>query len=48
MSPVEVSSEIPAGREGETDHETGVPEPYRVGLAVDIAAPLDKIIEFGV
>ena len=27
MSPVEVSSEIPAGREGETDHETGVPEP---------------------
>jgi hypothetical protein len=36
MTPVEVSKDRPAGREGETDHDTTVP-PLEVGVAAVIA-----------
>jgi hypothetical protein len=36
MTPVEVSKARPAGRDGETDHETTVP-PFEVGVAAVIA-----------
>ena len=47
ISPVDVSSERPAGREGETDQESTSPLPYRMGEAVDIAVPLVKVNEDG-
>ena len=47
ISPVDVSSERPAGREGETDQESTCPLPYRMGEAVDIAVPLVKVNEDG-
>ena len=46
MAPFEESSDSPAGREGETDHEVTVP-PLDVGVAVVIAVPLVKVNEFG-
>ena len=36
MTPVEVSRDRPAGREGETDQDTTVP-PFEVGVAAVIA-----------
>ena len=47
ISPVDVSSERPAGREGETDQESTWPLPYRMGEAVDMAVPLVKVNEDG-
>ena len=47
MSPVEVLRVSPAGREGETDHETTCPFPYRVGDAVDMAVPLVRVKDEG-
>jgi len=46
MSPVDVSSDKPAGRDGETEYVTTVP-PVDVTAAVDIAVPLVKVSEFG-
>ena len=46
MAPVEESSERPAGRVGETDHEVTVP-PAVVGVTVVIAVPLVSVNEFG-
>ncbi len=46
MAPVEESSERPAGREGETDHEVTVP-PLLVGVTVVMAVPLVRVNEFG-
>ena len=36
MTPVEVSRAKPAGKDGETDHETTVP-PFEVGVAAVMA-----------
>ena len=47
MSPVDVSSEIPAGRVGETDQESTWPVPKSVGDAVDIAFPFVSVNELG-
>ena len=46
IAPFEESSDSPAGREGDTDHEVTVP-PLDVGVAVVIAVPLVKVNEFG-
>tara|TARA_B100001079_G_scaffold55555_1_gene46461 strand:- start:1500 stop:1742 length:243 start_codon:yes stop_codon:yes gene_type:complete len=46
MSPVDVSSDKPAGRDGDTEYVTTVP-PVDVTAAVDIAVPLVKVSEFG-
>ena len=45
MSPVEVSSDKPAGRDGDTEYETTVP-PVDVTDAVVICVPLVKVKEF--
>ena len=44
MSPVEVSSDKPAGSDGETEYETTVP-PVEVTVAVVIAVPLVNVYE---
>ena len=46
MSPVDVSSDKPAGRDGDTEYVTTAP-PVDVTAAVDIAVPLVKVSEFG-
>ena len=46
IAPVEESSERPAGRVGETDHEVTVP-PLAVGVTVVMAVPLVRVNEFG-
>ncbi len=46
MAPVEESSERPAGRVGETDHEVMAP-PLTVGVTVVMAVPLVSVNEFG-
>ena len=46
MAPVEESSERPAGRDGETDHEVTVP-PLKEGETVVMAVPLVRVNEFG-
>ena len=45
MAPVEVSSDKPAGRDGETEYETTVP-PVDVTDVVVIAVPLVNVNEF--
>jgi len=45
MSPVEVSSDNPAGSDGETEYETTVP-PVDVTEVVVIAVPLVNVKEF--
>ena len=45
MSPVEVSSDKPAGSDGETEYETTVP-PVDVTDVVVIAVPLVNVNEF--
>lgn len=47
MSPVDVSRERPAGREGETDQVSTKPFPYKMGEAVDIAVSLVRVKEDG-
>jgi hypothetical protein len=44
MAPVEVSSERPAGSDGETEYETTVP-PVEVTVSVVMAVPLVNVIE---
>ena len=44
MLPVEVSSDKPAGRDGETEYETTVP-PVEVTVAVVIAVPFVSMYE---
>tara|TARA_Y100000766_G_scaffold192339_1_gene165373 strand:- start:1269 stop:1502 length:234 start_codon:yes stop_codon:yes gene_type:complete len=44
MLPVEVSSDKPAGSDGETEYETTVP-PVEVTVAVVIAVPLVNVYE---
>ena len=44
MAPVEVSSDKPAGRDGETEYETTIP-PVEVTVAVVIAVPLVSVYE---
>ena len=46
MAPVDESSDRPAGREGETDHEVTVP-PLSVGETVVMAVPTVSVNEFG-
>ena len=46
MAPVEESSDRPAGRDGETDHEVTGP-PLALGVTVVIAVPLVNVNEFG-
>ena len=46
IAPVEVSSDRPAGSDGETEYETIVP-PFAVGVTVVICVPLVKVNEFG-
>lgn len=46
MSPVEVSSDKPAGSDGETEYEMIVP-PFAVGDTVVICVPFVKVNEFG-
>jgi len=42
IAPVEVSSERPAGSEGETDHDVTVP-PLTDGVAAVMATPFVKV-----
>jgi len=44
MAPVEVSSERPAGSDGETEYEMTVP-PVEVTVSVVMAVPLVNVIE---
>ena len=44
MAPVEVSSDKPAGSEGDTEYETTVP-PVEVTVSVVMAVPLVKVSE---
>ena len=44
--PVEVLSDRPAGKDGDTEYETTVP-PFVVGETAVIAVPLVKVNEFG-
>ena len=46
MSPVEVSSDKPAGSDGETEYETTVPPPLDVTEVVVMAVPLVNVKEF--
>ena len=46
MAPVEVSSDKPAGSDGETEYEMIVP-PFAVGVTVVICVPLVRVNEFG-
>ena len=45
MSPVEVSSDRPAGRDGDTEYEVTVP-PVDVGEMVVMAVPISKVRSF--
>ena len=45
MSPVEVSSDNPAGRDGDTEYEVTVP-PVDVGEMVVMAVPFSKVRSF--
>ena len=45
MSPVEVSSDKPAGRDGDTEYEVTVP-PVDVGEMVVMAVPFSKVRSF--
>ena len=47
ISPVDVSSVRPAGREGETDHAVAGP-PLIVGVRVVMAVPFESVSEFEV
>ena len=44
MAPVEVSSDKPAGSDGDTEYETTLP-PVEVTVAVDIAVPFVSVYE---
>ena len=44
MAPVEVSSDKPAGSDGETEYDTTLP-PVEVMVSVVIAVPLVKVSE---
>ena len=44
MAPVEVSSDKPAGSDGETEYETTVP-PVEVTVSVVIAVPFSRVRE---
>ena len=44
MAPVEVSSDKPAGRDGDTEYETTVP-PVEVTVSVVMAVPLVNVRE---
>ena len=44
MAPVEVSSDKPAGSDGETEYETTVP-PVELTVSVVMAVPLVKVSE---
>ena len=44
MAPVDVSSDKPAGSEGDTEYDTTVP-PVEVTLAVVIAVPFVSVYE---
>ena len=46
ISPVDVSRDNPAGRDGETDQEVTVP-PLADGVTAVIAVPLVSVNEFG-
>ena len=46
MVPVEVSSDRPAGRDGETEYEMIVP-PFAVGDTAVICVPFVRVNEFG-
>ena len=46
MAPVEESIESPAGSEGQTAQDVGVP-PLTVGVTVVIADPFVSVYEFG-
>ena len=46
MAPVEVSSDKPAGSDGETEYDTTAP-PLAFGDTVVICVPLVKVNEFG-
>ena len=46
ISPVDVSRDNPAGRDGDTDQEVTVP-PLVVGVTAVIAVPFVKVKEFG-
>ena len=46
ISPVEVSKDNPAGRDGETDHDVTAP-PLEVGVTAVIAVPFVRVNEFG-
>ena len=46
MAPVEESSDSPAGREGETDHEVTVP-PLELGVTVVMAVPFVSVSVLG-
>ena len=46
ISPVEVSNDKPAGKDGETDQEVTVP-PLIVGVTVVIAVPFVRVNELG-
>ena len=44
MAPVEVSSDKPAGSDGDTEYETTVP-PVEVTVSVVIAVPFSRVSE---
>ena len=44
MAPVEVSSDKPAGSDGETEYETTVP-PVEVTVSVVMAVPFSRVSE---
>ena len=46
MAPVEESSDSPAGRDGETDHEVTVP-PLELGVTVVMAVPFVSVSVLG-
>ena len=46
MAPVDVSSDSPAGRDGDTEYEVTVP-PLLLGVTVVMAVPLVRVNEFG-
>ena len=46
MAPVDVSSDSPAGRDGDTEYEVTVP-PLLDGVTVVMAVPLVRVNEFG-
>ena len=46
IAPVEVEKDSPAGSDGDTDHNVGVP-PLVVGVTVVIVVPFVKVSELG-